>query len=187
MDNQTLTCCSIAFSQVIRQAAVDVLGHSEAANLPRREDGCILPGALIEALEQRYGATAAKGIAQRMGRAAFLYFLDFYGSDLNLTGMEYRLLPYRRRLQAGLQVVSRKLAEECGAEINQEADASAYYWQISWQRGLGDGDVRRGFSYFLAGMAQELMSWSGGGKFYNVREMPDSGSCVLKIDQTPLD
>lgn len=187
MDNQTLTCCSVAFSQVIGQAAVDVLGQPEAASLPRQENGCIAPGALIKALEQRYGPCAAKGIAQRMGRAAFQYFLDFYGNELNLTGMEYRLLPYGRRLQTGLDALGRKLAAECGAQINQDADASAYYWQILWQRDPENRDGREGFSYFLAGMAQELMSWSGGGKYYIVREIPDSGRCVLKIDQNPLD
>lgn len=187
MDNPSRSVCSVTFSQVIVQAAVDVLGQPEAANLSLREDCCVEPGALIESLERCYGACGGKGVAQRMGRAAFKYFLDFYGNELNLTGMDYRLMPNGKRLQTGLETVSRKLAEECGAQISLDADASAYYWRILWQREPEGEAGRSDFSYFLAGMAQELMSWSGGGKYYTVRELPDGGRCDLKIDQTPLD
>lgn len=187
MDNHRQSYCSVAFSQVIFQAAVDVLGQPEAAKLLLQDNGCMAPDDLIDSLVQRYGVCGGRGIAQRMGRAAFKYFLDLYGDELNLTGIDFRLMPTGRRLQAGLEIVSRKLSEECGAQINLDADSSAYYWLILWQRETGDQVGQHDFAYFLAGMAQELMSWSGGGRFYNVRESSDGARCVLKIDQTPLD
>lgn len=185
MSKQSLLSCSKAFSQVISEAAVDVLGHADAASLVEKTDHAIEIDGLIASLEERYGSGGGKGVAQRIGRAAFKYFLDHYGSELGLTRMDYRLMPINKRLQAGLEAVSKKLGKECGAEIKLAADEGAYYWQIYWD--CDPVDARNDFSYFLAGMAQELMSWSGGGRFYNVRELPGEATCVLKMDAKPLD
>lgn len=185
MSKQSPFSCSRAFSQVISEAAVDVLGHADAARLVENADNAIEIDALIASLGERYGSGGGKGVAQRMGRAAFKYFLDHYGSDLGLTSMDYRLMPINKRLKSGLEAVSKELGKECGAEIKLAADEGAYYWQIYWE--CDPVDARIGFSYFLAGMAQELMSWSGGGRFYNVRELPGEAACVLKMDAKPLD
>lgn len=185
MKNSRGLSCSAAFSRVISEAAVDVLGQSEAANLTGNAERGLEIDALIEALRKFYGPGGSKGVAQRLGQAAFKYFLDFFGKELNLTSMDYRLLPGRKRLKTGLEAVSHKLGEECGAKIELEMDESAYYWHISAPG--GDDPIRNGFSYFLAGMAQELMSWSGGGRFFSVREIPGAAACVLKMDQKPLD
>jgi hypothetical protein len=185
MSKQSLHSCSETFSRVIAEAAVDVLGYADAAWLVENPSREVKIDALVASLEDRFGSDGGKGVAQRMGRAAFKYFLDHYGSDLQLTSMDYRLMRVNKRIKSGLEAVSRKLGKECGAEIKLVADEGAYYWQIQWE--CDPADVKNDFSYFLAGMAQELMSWSGGGRFYNVRELPDEAACMLKMDQKPLD
>ncbi|GAP13809.1 hypothetical protein LARV_01564 [Longilinea arvoryzae] len=179
--------CSIAFSRVISEAAVDVLGEADAANLPVSPRNGVDIEKWIDALQKNYGPNGSKGIAQRMGQAAFKYFLNSYGRDLNLTGLDFHLLPSAKRLRTGLKTVSQKLGQECGADIQLDADNNAYYWRISLGSTAEVYWIQNGFAYFLAGMAQELMSWSGGGKVYNVREVMDKTVCVLKMDQRPLD
>ncbi len=183
----TSLSCSAAFSQVITEAAVDVLGEAEAGKLPVTPRQPTDIAAWIEAMQKDYGQRGSKGIAQRMGQAAFQYFLNFYGRDLNLTNLEYHLMPSVKRLKTGLESVSHKLGEECGANIRLDADNNAYYWRISPKSGSETGCIENGFAYFLAGMAQALMSWSGGGKIYAVREVTDASECVLKMDLRPLD
>jgi hypothetical protein len=179
--------CSAAFSQVITEAAVDVLGQVDAACLAV-DAGCGVDiRGLIESLQQHFGPGGSKGVAQRLGQAAFKHFLDSYGHELNLTKLDYHLLPSGRRLRAGLEVVSQKLSEECGTQISMSADESAYYWHINLKDMPDTACIKEGYSYFLAGMAQGLLSWSGGGRFYHVREISDSTACILKMDQKPLD
>lgn len=183
----TSLSCSAAFSQVITEAAVDVLGEAEAAKLPLGSQRPLNIETWIETMQKDYGLCASKGIAQRMGQAAFKYFLNSYGRDLNLTSLEYHLLPSIKRLKTGLKTVSQKLGEECGANIRLDVDNQAYYWRIASKSTSERICLQNGFSNFLAGMAQALLSWSGGGKVYNVREMMDETECVLKMDQRPLD
>lgn len=187
MKTSNFLACSAAFSHVISEAAVDVLGQADAACLKVNAECGVEIDALIDALQQCYGPCGSKGVAQRMGQAAFKYFLNSYGGELNLTSIDYHLMPSGKRLQTGLEAVSQKLGEECGAHIRLDADEGAYYWHITPNCACQSEWIKNGFAYFLAGMAQELMSWSGGGRFYNVREIPDSASCVLKMDQRPLD
>lgn len=179
--------CSATFGQVVSAAAIDVLGEADAAGLVAGAEHNFDIGVCIAALQARYGQGGCKGIAQRMGQAAFKHFLDSYGSDLNLTNLEYHLLPSVKRLRSGLEKVSRKLGEECGTRIQLDADDNAYYWRITAQSTSDCECLQNGFANFLAGMAQELLSWSGGGRFYDVRQVLDANACVLRMDQRPLD
>jgi hypothetical protein len=187
MKNSNPLSCSATFGQVISEAAVDVLGQADAACLAMHGECGVEIHTLITSLQQCYGPCGSKGVAQRMGQAAFKYFLNSYGNELNLTSMDYHLLPSGKRLKTGLEAVSRKLGEECGTAIRLDADEGAYYWHITSDKASDREWIKGGFAYFLAGMAQELLSWSGGGRFYNVREVPDAAACVLKMDQRPLD
>lgn len=187
MNNSTTLSCSTTFSQVISEAAVDVLGQVDAAHLAMNGDRGANFETFFESLQQHFGPGGGKGVAQRLGQAAFKHFLDSYGAELDLMGLDYRLLPSRKRLKIGLEAISQKLGEECGVQISLETDEGAYYWRVSASCSPAPQYIQNGFSFFLAGMAQEFLSWSGGGRFYNVREIPDVAACVLKMDQKPLD
>lgn len=187
MINSTSLACSTTFSQVISEAAVDVLGQADAANLAMNGDCGANIGTFVESLQQQFGPGGSRGVAQRLGQAAFKHFLASYGAELDLTGLDYRLLPSRKRLKIGLEAISQKLGQECGAQISLETDEGAYYWRVTASCATATDYIKNGFSFFLAGMAQEFLSWSGGGRFYNVREIPDAVACVLKMDQKPLD
>lgn len=181
MKKDSSVLCSSTFSHVLAEAAVDVLGQADFDNLALCTERAITVDAFMESLKKHYGPTGSRGVAQRIGKAAFKYFLDSYGSELNLTNLDYRLLPRGKRVKTGLETVSRKLGEEFGAQIHLDSDDGAYYWRIAGKTSVGD------FTYLLAGMAQELMSWSGGGRVYNVRGLTDTNECVLKMDQKPLE
>jgi len=181
MKTDSSVLCSSTFSRILAEAAVDVLGQSDVDNLALSAEGDISVEAFMESLQKHYGPTGSRGVAQRIGKAAFKYFLDCYGSELNLTTLDYRLLPNRKRVKTGLETVSRKLGEEFGTKILLDSDDGAYYWRITDMDGAGD------FAFLLAGMAQELMSWSGGGRVYSVRGMTDANECVLKMDRKPLE
>jgi hypothetical protein len=181
MKTDSSVSCSTTFSHVLADAAVDVLGQSDVDNLAPLAQDNIVVDAFMESLKKHYGPTGSRGVAQRIGKAAFKYFLVSYGSELNLTNLDYRLLPSKKRVKTGLETVSRKLGEEFGAQIQLDCDDGSFYWRIAGEDGVGD------FAYLLAGMAQELMSWSGGGRVYSVRGMMETNECVLKMDRKPLE
>jgi predicted hydrocarbon binding protein len=147
--------------------------------------------ALKTRLQQTYGLQGAQGLTLRAGRASFRYWLRAYGPQSQITELEFRLLPTRKRLRKGLETLARTLYEECGVPVQIREEKSAWLWEMS--RCLeceGEAEACTRCS-FTVGLLQEYLSWASGGRFYPVAEVAcvsaGQQSCVIEVSQQPID
>ena len=142
-------------------------------------------------LGERYGTLAGRGVAQRLGRAAFKYMLGSFGSELGLDALEFRLLPLRRRMDLGLDLIIQLFKQETNQINRLESAPESYQWQIENSPFSMPPQQPPGPACdWMVGFLQEALSWMGGGKYYPVREencIASGGSlCTIKIDRNPI-
>lgn len=142
-------------------------------------------------LEAAYGVSGGRGLAQRIGRAAFKYSLQVLGDDAGLRSQEYRLLPPLRRLETGLQGLARVIAAETGDRITLTSEADHWQWRQASSETNGRVHAAGPACYLLVGFLQEFLCWAGGGRYYRVVESECREStgpeCVFRIDKKALD
>ncbi len=188
-------------AQILLDGAQEILGKETVQQLIERISPRGLPagdrsslqdaGPFLQALEETYGAPGGRGLALRIGRAAFRYGLKYFGDRAGFRTMEFRLLPAPKRVGSGLQTLAHVVAEETGSQIVVTDEGDHWRWQMRRGRG-NEGRRSAGQSCFLiAGLLQEFSAWAGGGRFYQVTETEcqstGSRACVYRIEKKPLD
>lgn len=199
---------SAALTQVIVRGLQEFIGQPDldklfqaSAAFPFRDGESLLRAgaglayaeipSLAKALEEVYGAQGARGVALRSGRSAFCYFLKTFGDETGFNGLEFRLLPPRRRMYAGLQRLAEVISSQAGQPVSVRAEEQAWLVQIDacpecWQQ-----HSAAAVCYFSVGFLQEFLSWLSGGRVYLVEETAcrakGDPACILRIDQKPLD
>jgi hypothetical protein len=180
--------------QTLFEGAQEVLGAErlqEARNRCASIKDVGLPAGeaagFLHVLEEMFGLTAAHGLALRIGRAAFPYWLKDLDGQGVLRSQEYRFLPAPRRIDTGLQVLAGVLGELFGEEVILSDEGGYWLWRAVDQRQAGFDTA----CYLKVGLLQEFASWAGGGRFYPVTrtECRASGcsACVYRIEKKPLD
>ncbi|MDZ4159777.1 MAG: 4-vinyl reductase, partial [Anaerolineaceae bacterium] len=142
-------------------------------------------------LEKLYGDTTGQGVILRCGRAGFKHLLQDFGEGIGLTDREYRFMPSKRRLTAGLRAVGGFFADGSGGSVLVREAPDAWVWESNacpwcWQR------ARKGCAcFFMVGLLGEYFSWASGGKVYPLAETEcmaaGASACVIRIDKWALD
>lgn len=144
-----------------------------------------------QALEEVYGPQAARGVAMRSGRAALCYFLSELGEEGGFHQLEFRVLPPRKRAQAGLERIATLVGREAGQPIQIQSLEKAWLWQIELCPECWERKNPTSMCYFSVGLLQEFLSWLSGGRIYLVEETAcrakGDPACVIRIDKKPLD
>lgn len=147
--------------------------------------------ALQQALEDVYGRQGARGVALRSGRAAFCHFLRVFGEQTGFDELQFRLLPLRRRILAGLERLAQLIAGQGGGTIRIQDSGTDWLVHIDvcpecWGR-QNDSPL----CYFSVGLLQEFLTWMSGGKIYLVEEKTcrakGDSACTIRIEKKPLD
>ena len=166
------------------EAARDVF--SQAAQI---EPGLPFLREVQRALAARYGTQSGLGVAQRTGRAAFKYSLRAWGEESGFTSSSFRLLPFSRRVRAGLEKMAAVLSDYSQARISVHEDEGHWIWQVESCPGCAGSEDSA--CYLLAGLLQEYMAWVAGGKYYRVQEYTcaadGSSACQFRIDKQALE
>jgi predicted hydrocarbon binding protein len=140
---------------------------------------------IIDALEKKYGAQAARGIALRSGRACFKYLVWELGSEIGFADTNYRLMPLKKKLITGSDKLARILSSQMQEIITCQEEPSRYVWRIESNK------QEKPVCYIISGLIQEFSYWVSGGKQYKVQsvECVSKGdpSCMIVVDKTPLD
>lgn len=170
----------------VEQAAFSGWGHPDVVGIPY-EDTTRFP----TNLEALFGQAGGRGLALRIGRAAFKYGLKQYGEEAGLTSVEFRLLPPTRRLETGLRILSEVIIRETGDQVTLQDQDTHWLWRsercpMCWGRTAEDACC-----YMTVGMLQEFMSWAAGGRVFRVAEVAcraaGAEACVYQIEKRPLD
>ena len=183
-------------AQVFLEGAQELLGDehlSRFRNLPVNGGRFAFQDvrALLQNLEEAYGAPGGRGLALRLGRAVFRHGLKELGGQVGFRDMEYRILPSPRRVEQGLKALAQVIGETFDSPV-AVTDVDAH-----WQWRMEHCPVCQGCRtedpgcYLLVGLIQEFTAWAAGGRFYRVRETQcraaGDPACVFCIEKKPLD
>lgn len=197
MIKTTVSNCSDTITQILLEGAEDVLGADKLRNFL---DGS-WPGdgpfswaqtrPLLQQLQTTYGIPGARGLAQRIGRAAFKYGVKQFGEQAGFLSPEFRLLPAPRRIASGLTTLAQVMGDECDDSISI-ADGGLYWlWRSERCPVCQGASAPDPCCYLVVGLLQEFTTWAGGGRFYPVTEVACRANgqtvCEFRIDKKPLD
>jgi len=163
-------------------------------NYPPAVSDRTLPFKLVSdlhiALEQAYGPRGGRGLALRIGRAAFAYGLREYGSQLGLTEMAFRLLPLPTKLRVGAKSFAELFNRHTDQVVRLEETDTHLLWHIErcplcWER-----HSEEPVCHLAVGLLQESLYWLSGGKIFNVEETHciarGDSACIIAIEKTPI-
>ena len=176
-------------------AVLNLASHGEfIENYPPANSERSLPFKLVSdlhvALEQAYGPRGGRGLALRMGRAAFAYGLREYGSQLGLTEMAFRLLPLPTKMHVGAKAFADLFTRHTDQVVRLEETDTHLFWHIErcplcWER-----HTHEPVCHLAVGLLQESLYWVSGGKIFNVEEIlciaRGDPSCTISIEKAPI-
>ena len=146
--------------------------------------------AIQTAFELAYGPRGGRGVALRVGRAAFKYGLKEYGSMLGLTEMAFRLLSLPTKLRVGTRTFAELFNKHTDQKVRIEEQGNKILWHIErcplcWERKTDEP-----VCHLAVGLIQEALYWVSGGKVFNVEETNciacGSDVCTIVIDKAPI-
>lgn len=183
-DNRPLP--SETWYALLRQGVETVAGKAVLAALEAEASA-----GLLEGLPMRYGPPTAQGLAWRAGRVAWNDLRRHNPAALGLEGLEYWLLPPRRRLSQGL----RALVAFCQAGgWGVSLEETAHEWRLDLHAvPAPTADPAHLWCWFLAGLVQEFLAWAGGARVYPLRGLTCAADptarhpCRLSLGREPLD
>lgn len=148
-------------------------------------------GEMQTILENQFGQKELQGLMVRSGRASCKFFVKEYGSSMNVTSMEYRLLPSKKRIMTGLQAAAKQWSELFTAKISVVDQGDSWFWQETELKMEKSSDKVSQNCYFTIGLLQEYLSWMSGGKVFSVKKCDLLGQeqviSSLKINKQPID
>jgi len=179
---------------VIIKGVEEIIGPEAARDVfsqaMQTEPGLSFLREVQHALAARYGMQSGLGVAQRTGRAAFKYSLRAWGDESGITSSSFRLLPFSRRVRAGLEKMAALFSEYSQARISVNEDAGHWIWQVESCPACASAAGGDPACYLLSGLLQEYMAWVAGGKYFRVQEFTcsaDGSACQFRIDKQALE
>jgi predicted hydrocarbon binding protein len=177
---------------VLEHSLMEVLGdrdyHLLTAHISEN-----LPFPLAECYHlaiRMYGGKSAAGIFHRAGRAGFCRLIMNLGVEAGLVENEYKLLPMRKKVIRGLNLLASVFELVPGQEIQVENSGDYFYWKVSGCTHCQTTTPVDGCSYYI-GLLQEYMAWLGSGRVYWVDEIEcrstRDSQCVFRINQSPIE
>ncbi len=142
------------------------------------------------ALEHSYGTRGGRGMALRIGRAAFSLGFKHFGVLAGMSHPAFRALPLGERTRLGLDGLAH-IFNHFSDQTTQIEDAGDSFRMIvkpspmAWGR-TSDKPV----CHSLAGIIQECMRWSSNGREFAVVEIAcqacGADACVFSVNKAPL-
>jgi predicted hydrocarbon binding protein len=189
----------VAMDEVMgRHGLATLLGHAHLDRyLDNPPDDSLEQGfdfrdlsALSKALEEMYGSRGGRGMALRIGRAAFAMGLKEFGIMRGLGDPAFQSLPLPMRVDFGLKALASLFNNFSDQECAVEADNTAYVFHIAnspmaWGR-VADKPV----CHAQVGVIQEALRWATNGYEFHVMETACSATgrdnCTFRINKTAI-
>jgi predicted hydrocarbon binding protein len=146
---------------------------------------------VLAALEQLHGALAARGLAQRIGRACFGYGLREYGDMLGVTTTSFRLLPFPKKVKTFASALAGLFNGFSNSTVRVEEEDGKVRWLMESCPFCRGQHAENGICTLPAGVAEEALYWLSGGKMFQVEEVAcmahGDAACILQVEDRPLD
>lgn len=148
-------------------------------------------GKIQEVLAKKLSSTELRGLLLRCGRASCKFFVKQYGPEMQVTSIEYRLLPSKKRLMRGLKAAAGLWGDLFERNVSVTDEGDQWLWQENRSQHGVQNERPVGDSYFTMGLLQEYLSWLSGGKTFCVKLKEGTSSrtdgCSLHITKQPIE
>jgi predicted hydrocarbon binding protein len=135
---------------------------------------------ILSATEDIYGTDSAHGIALRVGSACFKHELRVFGQSMGITDLEFRLLPLRRKLSAGVASLANLYNQNTDQRIRVQEEEDCLMLHITRCPFCWDLQSDSPCCHFFIGVLREALYWISGGKWFHVQET----CCIAAGDET---
>lgn len=146
--------------------------------------------AINEALEEMYGARGGRGMALRIGRAAFARGIKSFGVMKAMADPAFRALPLEQRLEFGLKALASVFTSFTDQVSLVVAEGDSFLFKVevcpfAWGRS-SDKPV----CHAMVGIIQESLRWSSNGYEFYVRETAcratGSDECIFRVNKMAI-
>ena len=144
---------------------------------------------VVKAVEDFYGARAAKASLIRVGRATFQYALKEHPAALGLAGLALKIMPLNLQMKTVLGNVANGMTKDLNepAHVEEQADHFLYVKQVcgACQGRKADKPV----CFTTNGALLESLKWATGKNFdvmETVCRATGGATCTFRIAKTPL-
>jgi len=143
------------------------------------------------ALEEMYGPRGGRGLALRVGRAAFADALRNFGALAGVGDLAFKVLPLQAKMRIGIPAMAKifsQISDQYSTvqERENEFIYTIHRCPVCWGRSGLDKPV----CFIAVGLLQEGLKWISGGNEFRVNEskcvaMGDN-VCEFVIQKSPL-
>jgi hypothetical protein len=137
-------------------------------------------------LNDKFGAKGADGILFCLGRSTFTRLLIWMGEEAGFSQKEFKLLPLRKKIPAGMRNLARVFCEGQPEQIEVRSQDQMYEWVMS-----GAGSHVQSGCMFFRGLLQEYMAWMCSGKVFIVEEVTcrkgGAAECCFRIPANSIE
>jgi predicted hydrocarbon binding protein len=146
--------------------------------------------ALNLGLEEMYGQRGGRGMALRIGSAAFAQGFKNFGAMRGMSDPAFRALPMQDRIQLGLTALASVLSHFTDQTSHLVVEDNSYvftceYCPFAWGR-VSDKPV----CHAMVGIIQECLRLASNGYEFYVREVAcracGDDACVFRINKTAI-
>lgn len=146
--------------------------------------------ALNYALEEMYGQRGGRGMALRIGSAAFAQGFKNFGALRGIGDPAFRALSLEKRTELGLRALANVLTHFTDQQSIVTVEGSNFVFSsvvcpFAWGR-TSDKPV----CHAMTGLIQECLRWASNGYEFYVREVScracGDPECVFRIAKTPI-
>ena len=185
--------------QVLMDGGIELMGPEEAgivfaqpAGHSTSRDGDA--AALLRVhtgLKKRYGERGGRGVALRLGRAAFQYGLRCWGEAAGITTSAFRLQPSPRKVRAVLNLLAEQLNGRFSSSVRLNQDDLYWYWSVEACPVCAGRSTEAPDCHLMVGVLMELLSWAGSGRYFRVEEIECAAAgapaCLFRIEKKAMD
>lgn len=146
--------------------------------------------ALSEALETMYGPRGGRGMALRIGRAAFAQGMRSFGAMQGIVDPAFRSLPLDTRVAIALSALATTFSEFTDQQSTLQDAGNTYHFVVQPSPMAWNRRADRPVCNALAGILQECARWASNGREYYVYETAcmatGHDACTFVINKKPI-
>jgi len=146
--------------------------------------------AMSVAMEEIYGVRGGRGMALRIGRAAFAKGLKRFGVMRGLGDPAFRALPLAQRVNYGLQALAAVFTHFSDQQATLHEEPDAYLFEVINSPMAIGRTADKPVCHAQVGILQEALLWASNGYVFLVREVAcqamGAEACVFRINKSAI-
>lgn len=177
-------------ANLLSLADLTAYADSPPPNTLERQFDFAAMAALNEALEGMYGPRGGRGMALRIGRAAFAQGIRHFGVMRGIGDQAFQALPLQQRLDYGLRGLAALFTRFSDQESSTTGDEHALYFRTEFSPMAWGRRADKPVCHAMIGIIQECLRWSSNGYEFYVREVScratGADACVFRVNRSAI-